>query len=189
MLGKRSKPDGATNQSEDINPVSQVDFIELDQFKTSKPLTRTESQPPLDSLPQSVRERYQTHKKRDDKHKSKDNHQEEERKRDSMTSAASEGLNKKEPSKWSTLYGEASKQIGKLIDKQSERLQAKEDAVSSATNSKQDKKGKQQQAQKKKDAPEKSEGSQTPQQSFKKEKKPKYYLGSSIGGDKKFNAF
>lgn len=190
MLGKRSKPDGATNQSEDLNPVSQVDFIELDQIKTSKPLSRTshgESQPPLDSLPLSVRERYQTHKKRDDKHKTKDN--EEERKRESTTSAASEGINKKEPSKWSTLYGEASKQIGKLIDKQSERLQAKEDAVSAVANSKQDKKGKQQQAQRNKDAPEKSGGSQTPQQSFKKEKKPKYYLGSSIGGDKKFSAF
>ena len=132
---------------------------------------------PSDALPKSVRERYSTHKKRDEKQASK-----EENKRESNTSAASEGL--KQPSKWSSIYGEASKQIGKLIDKQSERLQAKEDAGSG----KQDKKSKQHQ---KNDAPKKSEGSQPLQQqkSFKKEKKPKYYLGSSIGGDKKFNAF
>jgi hypothetical protein len=49
-----------------------------------------------------VRERYSTHKKRDEKQASK-----EEQKRESTTSAASEG--NKQANKWSAIYGEASK--------------------------------------------------------------------------------
>ena len=130
MLGKRAKPE--TKLTEEDNPVSQVDFIEIDKIKTTSKeksgLSRTVTEEEdRQSLPQSVRERYQTHKKRDEKLTNK----KEESKRESSTLEAP-----KQPNKWSELYGEASKQIGKLIDKQSERLQAREEA----TNSK-DKKG------------------------------------------------
>ena len=130
MLGKRAKPE--TKLTEEDNPVSQVDFIEIDKIKTTSKeksgLSRTVTEEEdRYSLPQSVRERYQTHKKRDEKVDNK----KEESKRESSTLEAPKQLNK-----WSELYGEASKQIGKLIDKQSERLQAREEA----TNSK-DKKG------------------------------------------------
>ena len=140
MLGKRSKADSKPIDQDD-NPVSQVDFIEIDKIKTSKPSRPSDYD--RDSLPQSVRERYQTstHKinKREDKQNFK---KDEERKRESTTSALSADSGVKQPSsKWSNLYGEASKAIGKLIDKQSERLQAKEDASATAANNKNDKKG------------------------------------------------
>ena len=139
MLGKRSKADSKPIDQDD-NPVSQVDFIEIDKIKTSKPSRPSDYD--RDSLPQSVRERYQTSTHKTNKCEDKQNFKkDEERKRDSTTSALSADSGAKQPSsKWSNLYGEASKAIGKLIDKQSERLQAKEDA-SAAANNKNDKKG------------------------------------------------
>ena len=140
MLGKRSKADSKPIDQDD-NPVSQVDFIEIDKIKTSKPSRPSDFD--RDSLPQSVRERYQTSTHKTNKREDKQNFKkDEERKRESTTSALSADSGAKQPSsKWSNLYGEASKAIGKLIDKQSERLQAKEDASATANNSKNDKKG------------------------------------------------
>ena len=88
MLGKRSKSDP---KKEEDNPVTQVDFIEIDKIKTSSKPSRQQSDhppPDRDTLPQSVRERYQTSKinKREDKHNFK---KDEERKRESTTSALS----------------------------------------------------------------------------------------------------
>ena len=140
MLGKRSKADTKPIDQDD-NPVSQVDFIEIDKIKTSKPSRPSDYD--RDSLPQSVRERYQTSTHKTNKREDKQNFKkDEERKRESTTSALSADSGTNQPSsKWSNLYGEASKAIGKLIDKQSERLQAKEDASAAANNSKNDKKG------------------------------------------------
>ena len=141
MLGKRSKSDSKPLDQDD-NPVSQVDFIEIDKIKTTTSSSKPSRHSDFDSLPQSVRERYQTSTHKTNKREDKQSKKDEERKRESTTSALSaDSIAKQAPNKWSNLYGEASKAIGKLIDKQSERLQAKEQDESAAKNSKNDKKG------------------------------------------------
>ena len=119
MLGKRAKPEPSKPLDEEDNPVTQVDFISVDKLKNTKgePLNQKRQKEAYDpdALPQSVRERYgQGGKKRDEKQARTSQTSKDETKRDSTTSASD--------NKWTNIYGEASKQIGKLIDKQTQLL-------------------------------------------------------------------
>lgn len=82
---------------------------------------------------------------------------------------------------WSAIYGEASKQIGRLIDKQSHILATREREEHATHNGKRVKKDQ-------KEGPKVREGGVAPERGPKEQKKPKYYLGSSIAGERKFNA-
>lgn len=90
---------------------------------------------------------------------------------------------------YETLYGQASKSIAKLIDKQSHQLAIKQKV--DEKKSKKDEKDAWRKAGGQAGLLEPSHKHQKKPQGDggkKKEKKPKYYLGSSIAGDRKFNA-
>lgn len=169
MLGKRTKPEHLSSVAEEDNPVASVDFISVSALEPKKapkrvaieerPSSRQTEDP--EALPLSIKERFASNKTRD--RKPTTTHPSEETK-DPLPKAPSTTKN------WSAIYGEASKQISNLIDRQSQMLQGKADAK------KESKGGKQRQGDK--------GGNHQ-----KEKKKPKYYLGSSIAGEKKFNAF
>jgi hypothetical protein len=166
MLGKRTKPEHLSSVADEDNPVASVDFISVSSLEPKKapkrvvieerPSSRQTEDP--EALPLSIKERFASNKHRDMKPTTA--HSSEETK-DPVPKAPSTTKN------WSAIYGEASKQISSLIDRQSQMLQGKADAK------KESKGGKQRQGDKHQ----------------KEKKKPKYYLGSSIAGEKKFNAF
>ena len=158
MIGKRAKPEAA---SED-NPVESVDFISVEdlQPKKAKKVREGDSVRNEDpeALPKSIKERFGNPKHQ--RIVEKKPIQEETKQTETK------------PSKdWSAIYGEASKQISSLIDRQSQMLQGKADAQKGNQNKKN------------KFGDKNNKGGER-----KEPKKPKYYLGSSIAGERKFNA-
>jgi len=170
MLGKRTKPEQLSSVAEEDNPVASVDFISVSALEPKKVPKRVlidersssrQTDDP-EALPKSIKERFSSNKNRD--RKPPTTHPSEETK-DPLPKAPSTAKN------WSAIYGEASKQISNLIDRQSQMLQGKADAKKESSKGGKQKHG------------DKGGNHQ------KEKKKPKYYLGSSIAGEKKFNAF
>lgn len=185
MLGKRKVTENA-EPTEENDVVECVDFIPTTTITTTnvvidKSENKKQKKSHSGELPQSIKERYGMIKQ----HKQKAESIVEETKRTAEVHET-EMKKPKVAKDWSAVYGEASKHIGKLIEKQSQMLQEREKAEEANQNKGNDKN-------QKKGGPKGKNDKGKPQQQHggagKQEKKPKYYLGSSIAGDRKFNAF